>query len=301
MKRVWLILLAGIVALTPATTADGKAASKRIKAAASAGATQIKIGEKLSSYDLASKQRPVEIRVKGPVPLRVLSRFVFADPAGPETRSYRIRAEIDGIELRTAMENFAVSKTARTEAGGRIGTLETTTLRVPAGDHRIRLFPIEDGVTLALRVLKGTPAKAKVKWVSFQPEGYAEAARLQEKEVESTVYRMTQTYPVTLTVRGPMRMQVTTRLDFDHTNGVTQSYVIPVLLDGKAWKSFALKSRSSHTAIYPDFPEIVPGLGRSFEIAIPSGVHKVSIGLEATTARGASVRVRIPEKKITAP
>lgn len=298
MKGLGCVLLAGLVVLVAVGSAEGKATSKRVKAVASAGSAKVRIGTKLSSYDIASRQRPVEFRVKGPVPLRILSRYLFTDPAAPALKSYRIRAEIDGIELRTSVENFGVSKNARTEAGGSIGTVETTSIQVPTGDHRIRIFPIEEDVSIAVRVLKGTPTKAKITWVSFQPEGYAEAARLQEKETESTVYRMTRDHPVTLTVRGPMRMQVSTRLDFDHTNGVTQSYVVPVLLDGKAWKSFALKSRSSHTAIYPDFPEIIPGQGKVFELAVPSGTHKISIGLEATTARGAGVKVRVPERKV---
>ncbi len=294
-----LILAAGIIAMAAAPAVEAKTTTKRIQATASAGPMKVRVGAKLSNYDLASRQHPVEIRVKGPSSLRVLSRYVFPGASTPAATSYRIRAEIDGVELRTSVESFGISKSAATEAGGRIGTLETTTIRVPTGDHRVHIFPIEDGATVALRIFRGTPASSKITWVSFQPEGYAEAARLQEKETESTVYRMTQTQPVTVTLRGPLRLRVSTRLDFDHTNGVTQSYVVPILLDGKPWKSFPLKSRSSHTAVYPDFPEIVPGQGKMIELAVPSGTHTISIGLEATTARGAAVKLRVPQRKIT--
>jgi hypothetical protein len=68
------------------------------------------------------------------------------------------------------------------------------------------------------------------------------------------------------------------------------------LLDGAAWKSVPSKSRASHTATYPDLPEITPGIGQILDLEIPAGMHDVAFHLEGTTAGGAALRIRVPPK-----
>jgi hypothetical protein len=161
----------------------------------------------------------------------------------------------------------------------------------------VRIVPVDGGASIAVRILRGTGKKATIRWASFQPDAGVKAVRLHEKDQESTVYRFSPAQSVSVSLRGPLKMRVTTRLDFGLTNGVTQSYVVKSTLDGKPWKSFTLKSTASHTATYPDLAQITPGTGRSFELDVPSGPHKIRFELTGTTAAGASVRIQIPRQE----
>ncbi len=295
------VVLCAVALLIAAVGADSAAAAKklsnRIRPAASAGSVKILVGKKSSIYHKATKVKPVEFRIKGPATIRIMSRYLFASPELAKTTPYGFRVEIGTTTLRTENRKAGVSKSATLEGGVKIGTLEKSVIRVPTGDHRVRVVPVDPAATIAVRILKGTGKKAAIKWTGFQPDAGPKAVRLHEKDQESTVYRFSSAQPVGVSLRGPLKMRVMTRLDFGLTNGVTQSYVIKATLDGKPWKSFSQKSTASHTATYPELTQITPGKGQSFVLDVPSGPHKIMLELTGTTAGGASVRIQIPQRE----
>ena len=240
-----------------------KKLSNRIRPAASAGSVKVMIGKKSGTYHKATKAKPVVFAIKGPATIRILSRYLFPSPELTKSTPYAFRVEVGTTTLRTETKKAGVSKQARLEGGVKLGTLEKSTIRLPAGTHRVRIVPVDGDASIAVRILKGTGKKVAIRWASFQPDAGVKAVRLHEKDQESTVYRFGPAQPVRVSLRGPLKMRVTTRLDFGLTNGVTQSYVIKAALDGKPWKSFTLKSTASHTASYPDLAQITPGTGRS--------------------------------------
>ena len=292
-------LLAGLTLVFIVGSAWG-ATSSRIKPLRHGGVVSVQIGSKKSTYHKATTAVPVEFRAKGPGRVRILSRYMFAKPPTADSTSYRIRVEIDGVVILTQEETAGVGDRASV-AGAQIGTLERMTIRIPTGTHRVRVYPVDPAASVAVRLLKGSGKAPKVSWVAYQPETYAEAVRLQSGDIETTVYRFTASMPIGLTLHGPAKLKVTTRLDFAHINGVTQTYVIHALLDGGPFKTFALKTKSSHTTMYPDMTEIAPGQAKSFIVDIPSGTHAVTLALDGTTASGASARLYVPKKAIARP
>lgn len=296
-RIAFLLGLAAFLITIPAD--EVAAASKRIKPTSSAGSLSIRIAGKNSGYDKATRWTPVEFRVKGPKSVRLLSRYMFSSPPADDTEvTYRLRVEIDAATLPTATEKATVSTRARLPEGGRVGTLERTILRIPDGDHKVRVYPLERDATIALRVLSGSGKKSKISWTSFAPETHAGALRLHGGDTEYTYYRFNQEEAVAMTIHGPLRLKMTTRLDFGTGNGYTQAYVVKIFLDGELWKTYPLESRASHTSTYPDYPEITPGRGRILEVEIPDGTHEVSITLNGTTAAGAALRIRVPKKDL---
>ena len=103
--------------------------------------------------------------------------------------------------------------------------------------------------------------------------------------------------PAELHVRGPLRLQISTRLDFDQHAGMSQGYVVRVALDSTS-RSYSLKSRASQVAMYPEMTEIVPGMAQTFTIKAPAGMHTIVLRLDGTTATGATLRVRVPEREL---
>ncbi len=269
-----------------------------------AGRRGILIGEstKAMVYHRASQDQPAEFSVQGPVPLRVIARHYSPD-RGLVTMRLRIEIEEDGQdEVETVVIHLdpRPSNTARRRDGTSVGVLRRGEMKIPMGLHRIRIYPENTTRSAIIRVFKGTPARSAASWVPFAPHRFEQAVILHGPDSETTYYRFTKETPVGLEVLGPLRLRVTTRLDFDEVAGSTQSYVVRVLLDGEPWQVFPLSSRTSPNVFYPDLPEIAPGVAREFTVSTPEGMHDVEIYLASTTAAGASARIRVPARELRA-
>jgi hypothetical protein len=273
-------------------------ASARIAASVSDGVVKIRLGKKkLSNYDRGSKLKPVEYSVHGPTPIRILNRFLLASLSSPVPSELTYRIEIDGRALRTVKSKAAPSRTARLSGGGAVSVLSTRFVQVPAGIHRIRVYPVDDRVLLAAKVLRGSGKKVSG-WTPFAPESFERALRLHIKDSETTAYRMTPEKPVGLTLFGPMKLRATSRLDFGSAAGMTQAYVLKVALNGKPWKSFSLKARASHTAVYPEMNEITPGMAKTVVLSVPSGRNEIVFALAGTTAGGGTLQLHVPKRAL---
>ncbi|MBD3334422.1 MAG: hypothetical protein GF355_02805 [Candidatus Eisenbacteria bacterium] len=289
-----LVILSVLLALT----GQAMGASKRIKSKVHAGLFKIEIAGRTSVYYRATADTPLEVKVKGPTPIRVLSRYLYGEDeeAGPVT--YSLTLSIDGVEVRTMTEDTYPSDSARRQDGGEIGTLERAVAQIPEGDHTVTIRPVDEEVELGFRIFRGLRKTGGSKWISYSPESYARAVRLHATDAELTYYRFTKSEPVVADLIGPLRLRIRTRLDFAPETGYTQAYVVSLILDGEPWKNYRLESRTSHTSIYPDLPEITPGRGRDINVKLPSGEHRLEILLSGTTAEGASLRILIPEKEL---
>jgi hypothetical protein len=274
------------------------APSKAVKPISHGGTVKVRIGQKTLTYYRSSAKNPVELSVAGPTPLRILSRHIYGDSAKSDRVSYSLRVEIDGVVLKTTSLKAGASGRATLAGGAKIGGLKESIVQIPAGQHAVRIYPTAKGRRIALRLYLDGGTKSAGKWIPFAPDKFLEAARLHEKDRETTYYRFNQTNPVELTIRGPLSLRVHTRLDFGTTNGYSQKYVARCLLDGKPWKSFALSALASHTATYPEHPEITPGAERLISLSVPYGPHQVTVLLDGTAALGGALRIQVNQKQL---
>ena len=100
-------------------------------------------------------------------------------------------------------------------------------------------------------------------------------------------------------INGPVRMKALTRLDFNHERGYSKSYAIQISIDGTLHRTSRLTAKASATSIYPDLPDITPGVGKTFYLDVPEGRHEIAIALTNTTANAAAIRLLIPKKAVT--
>lgn len=267
-----------------------------IKPVPGSPAVRVRTGGKVRLYHSASAAKPLEYRIRGPRSIRILTRCGISSPSETKATIYHIAVTVDGLPLTSKTLSSMVSSSAKGDAGVPLGALKKIVVRVPPGEHVIRIIPADPNPVL-VRMLTGTGKTAPAKLIPFEPERYVKAVRLMERDLETTVYRFTPSQPIGLTILGPLPLRVTTRLDFGSTNGVTQNYLLKVTMDGKPLKAFALKSAASHTATYPDLSEITPGRARSIDLNVPRGNHQIVITLDGTTAEGASMRIEIPQRE----
>lgn len=291
------IALAALIAAS--TIGPALAALVTLKPAAHAGAVRVLIGDKKtrSTYYRATRSRPAQYTITGPVTLRVVARHLSP---GPQSSAIRLRIEVGGAEVEVLRLTPSPTSAAVLADGGEIGALRKEDIKIPAGVHRVRIYPVEGSAGAAVRALTGspTPRRTQTRWVAFAPEDYLRALRVQSGDTEATCYRFDTETPVGLTVHGPLRLRVGTRIDFDETASGTQAYVVRVHMNQKPWMSFSLKSRASHTVTYPELPEITPGVAKEFILEIPAGSHEVELFLNGTMAPGASAQIRVPEREL---
>ncbi len=296
MKSAGLLALLSIAVLAglalDATVASG--ARSRPRPSKHDGTVRIIDGGKGYTFYRAEADSPVFYTLRGPATYRISARNLE-----PGRGVQRMAVEIDGQTTRIMTLSGRSSKTA-TQPSGEVGRLARATIKLPAGRHKVALVPQSPEGAVAARIVEGQTAR-KVQWIAFAPDGYERALRCLSGDAETTWYRTTPAKPVVTTVRGPLRMKVTSRLDFGASNGYTQSYVIRVALDGRPWKSYSLKSRSSHTCSYPELPELTPGGARDIMIEIPAGLHKVEMILDGTTSTGAALQIRVPKQEVGRP
>lgn len=275
---------------------EARADLKWIKPSRHAGRVKVAIDGRKSTYYKATSESPVTLRVQGPIPLRVLHRFYAPSLTSVTPARYSVRILVDGKLVKSDGATVKLVESAAVDGGGFGGRLGKVVAQIPGGEHTVTIAPTGEMSTVLLRVYAGTARKQKTKWMAFEPHTYTESVRLHNRENETIVYRFDQTKPAGVELIGPARLMVGTRIDFGLPDGYTQSYVVKVMKNDKPWKSFALKARSSHTATYPDRPGILPGVERSFELDVPRGTHRLTFHLEGTTAEGAALRLRVPEK-----
>jgi hypothetical protein len=283
---------AGGTGKRPLPVKAAKTATAAVRPSGHAEALKILGGKKPSTYYKMSKAAPLEFLVNGPCTFRLRARVLLGQGSADSTQ--RLRLELDGKQAGLFKVRTGASKKASLEGGAKVGLTSKAALVLPAGKHKIRVDLLKDGPGMAVKALRGIAKKKTGHLIPFAPEIYERVLRLHSKDSESTAYRFTSEKPVELTLHGPVALRMHTRLDFGQGNGVTQSYVIQVRLDGNVWKSYSLKSRASHVATYPEMPEITPGMTRSFELSVPSGSHRLNLALAGATAAGATVQIQIP-------
>ncbi|MFH1679546.1 MAG: hypothetical protein ABIH26_02765 [Candidatus Eisenbacteria bacterium] len=294
LSLTWLL----VWILAAAVAAPVEAASSRLRPEPGSKSMRISVGGKRSTYHVATREAPLEFRVHGPGPVRVCTRYLYPGEDKAAPIEYRVRLEIDGVELRTLEEVAAPDVRARAADGNPVGSFEKEAVLIPSGSHRLRIFPAEAGSAVAVRLFKGYGTPKKIAWVSFAPESYARALRLHAKESETIYYRFDVDKPVAFRIYGPLTVRVMTRLDFGLERASSQLYTIKVLVDGDLLASVPMKSKASHTSSYPDLPEITPGVARTFEFDVPKGKHQVQITLDCTSARSAALRILIPRRAV---
>lgn len=133
----------------------------------------------------------------------------------------------------------------------------------------------------------------------FRPKICKDTVRIKVGEKVRTYYSLYPDAPVTLEVRGPVRLRAITRIDFDTAISRSQSYEIRVYADGSSeYLSFKKKSKPSFLSTFPDSKKKTPGKIRNIYLDIPKGKHALVFCLE-THKTDTAVRMRFLAKKET--
>jgi len=137
----------------------------------------------------------------------------------------------------------------------------------------------------------------KSEWRTRKPAIYKDAVKIKVGDEIRTYYSLYADAPITLSVRGPVRLRAITRLDFDTAISRTQPYEIKVYFDGESeYKAFKKKSKPSFLSTFVDVKDRAPGKIRDIYLDVPKGKHTIVFALETHKTEKA-VRMRFLTKK----
>lgn len=131
----------------------------------------------------------------------------------------------------------------------------------------------------------------------LKPKAYNDAVKIKVGEKIRTYYSLYPDAPITLRVKGPVRLRAITRIDFDTAISRSRHYEVRVYIDGSSeFLSFKKKSKPSFLSTFVDLKDRTPGKIRNIYLDIPEGTHTLVFYLE-THKTDRVVRMRFLAKK----
>jgi len=126
-------------------------------------------------------------------------------------------------------------------------------------------------------LLNAYAASKKSEWVTLKPETFKDSIKIKTVDKERDYYSLYADNPVGLKVKGPVRLRVITRFDFDTSISISEPYEIQVFMDDSTEaKTFVNKSEPSYMSTFLSLPNKTPGKIRSIYLDIPEGIHKMN-------------------------
>ncbi len=250
-------------------------------------------------YTVLAPGETASVRVHGPRRLKLIARYLFT-PREARRQRFTTTVALDGREVvRKTFTGEPLDSVFRCEEDGDVSALRRSYCEVPAGAHTVTIGCATSGAgPVAVRLFRQVRRTAD-HWMSLSPERYAEIREIQfASGSHNTYYTLTDTRPVGLTVHGPTRLRVRTRLDFDHQMNGSQNYTLEVRCDGEVWRTFHFDTTQLNSAVWVDRPDILPGSRRELTIEVPRGEHEISIHGLRPEGCGVALTLELPRRDL---
>jgi len=290
--------LLAAAAAVQAAPAAGAAVRWRSVKARGARTVCLEVGGKRLRYAEATPDRPLRFTVRGPRRVKLLVRV--ADPARDRTRC-KVRVALDGETVLTRTWRVGVNAAVHRCKGGkgRVTSLRRTVLTIPAGRHVLTVAGETAAPGRVLARLLRESRRPGPDFVALAPEEYVQVTHLQfDSGRTTTYYTFDAGRPLACRLRGPVELEVWTRLDFDHTLNGTQTYRVEALLDGEPLRTFHFQTRKLDTAVYVERPDVLPGQRKVLHLRIPPGEHRLELQCRSPEQCGVAARLRLPAREL---
>lgn len=261
---------------------------------------QLIISGKTRHYFVLDQDSNVEITVKGPSKLKVMSRLVMTN--GQESGEYKFNYQIDDSKkVKTVSHKTVASDKVeyKDNKEGVVSVIRKRIIDVPRGSHTYR-FSLPEGAieTLYMRFSQktneftgGTPV------VAMTPFQFTTSVDLVSREESYTYYRVGNEDRVVLKLVGPATMKVLSRIEFDSQMQGKQKWKVQLLEDGKESRVYNLSASKSEVNVYREESALVPSHAETFYIEIPKGEHVYEFKLPENH-RTAIFRFLLPKSEL---
>lgn len=263
----------------------------------------IHVGGSEVSYCIIRPDQPVELSLRGPGRLRLLSRHLPID-GRTGRRCYTIRVEQDGklLETRPLLAGESRNATLCNHGSAPVGASRETVVAVPDGRHSYRVSIVEPEKNVGIRFFRERK-RAAVRYANFAPrefEGVCTLVRAASGN-QYAHYRFSGEAPLRFTVNGPTRLVMRTRLDFAPGEKTEATYGLEILRQREPDGDWEPVASPSHTttplagSTYKECPRVVPGESRRDDIDVPEGTWTYELRAVDAGERGLTARILIPK------
>lgn len=298
MKKILLIfaLLAFIISV------EGKAKYTFIKPDKHGKIVKIQVKGKNWTYYRLDNKHSLELNIKGPTTLKMISRLNMRGRKPGEKIDYKMYCILN--DKKTHFTKSAVISKG-IEFGhsgeGSIGTGEAFYLNLPSGENKVKIYLGKKDESIVYirplkeldRVISGT------KRVAIDPAEYTREVMILVKESEYDYFRVGNKDSLDLKIIGPATLRVMSRLEYDITMNGEKKYRMQVYEDGGLKNTFLLNTIISQSAVYAE-PNANKILSRAddFFIEVPAGEHSYTF-LVLDSGRSALLKFYIPEEALS--
>lgn len=255
------------------------------------------VNKNIASYFICSQKEPLEFSVKGPGTLEVTTRLLL--PKGKTGGGYTVELR-EGNKLlerhQTQTQEAAAKLSGRSEAPGKSRSFH---YQLPEDEHHLMLVFITGDFPEVVARFTLISLKKNGEYVAIAPLAFARTATALIKEKQFTYYVATPGQPVQFRVFGPVRLKTVSRLSYDERIKGPQKYTVTVSEGKELVNQFPLETTKSTSAIFSDWPEVVPGKGRTFYVDVPSGEHLYNFDLTESVAKGVALLFSLPKAALS--
>ena len=260
----------------------------------------VQVAGKTRAYYALTEDQTVQVKIKGPAKLRVLSRAVL--DSEQDSVEFRYVARREG-----AKKAMTVRHRSRLydnggllgEGGGNITSSRTRVIDVPRGEQTYTFtLPRNSKQTVLLRFARESSEFAQgSKVVAMTPISYSTRVDLVTKEETSAYYRVGGSDRTMLKLIGPATLKVMNRIEFDQNMKGRQKWRVQVIEDGKIKATHSLSAKQSQITAYRESAPYVPSRAEFFFLEIPEGTHEYEFRLP-DNHRTVLFRYLMPEKEL---
>ncbi|MGD9380483.1 MAG: hypothetical protein PVI51_07935 [candidate division WOR-3 bacterium] len=249
------------------------------------------ITKKTDEYLLLTKNEPLTFSVEGPTYLRVYTRIVWPKN-NMDSEIYKVILQENAIDENIITLESEESRVTRDKKGRSLSKWRSFYIEVPEGLNRYRITHWSSPQdTILVKFAYESPKR----WQEISATEYSAIIEAIEEERIIKYYELGQGESITLRVKGPQRLRVIARLNYDEKMIGDQNYTIMVEDQGNS-KQFPLKCYKSQMITYKDRKNVVPSNARSFHVNMKEGTRSLKFKLAGTVAESAALRFLIEER-----
>ena len=297
-----VVLFASVVGFGAAVeSADQKPAEHYVYFAPSGGANKVelKVSGKLREYYLLDATAPIEVSIKGPAKLKLLSRVILASASDTVDYSYSIERSGASKPLTVKHSSFRSEKSLFAgPMDGAVGESRSRVIDVPSGEQVYRIsLPAAASHKLLFRFGRDGEDYNGATVIAMTPAEFTTAVDLVTKEETLTYYRVGIGNRVVMNLIGPVTLKVLTRIEFDPTMSEAQKWKVGVTEDGVLKSTYSLSARKSDATSYKQLSSFVPSAAEVFYVDVPAGSHRYEFSLP-NDQRSCLMRCLLPRRQI---
>jgi hypothetical protein len=249
------------------------------------------VTKKTDEYLLLTKNEPLTFSVEGPTYLRVYTRIVWP-PNNMGSEIYKVILQENEIDEDIITLESEESRVTRDKKGRPLSKWRSFYIEVPEGLNHYRITHwASPQDTILVKFAYESPKR----WQEISATEYSAIIEAIEEERIIKYYELEQDGFITLRVKGPQRLRVIARLNYDEKMIGDQNYTIMVEDKGNS-KQFPLKCYKSQMITYKDRKNLLPSNARSFHVNIKEGTHSLKFKLAGTVAESAALRFLVEER-----